>query len=383
MLKSIFRISLVLFSLTIAVGKAEAFPWVVQHGYTTCMTCHYSPSGAGALTNYGKFIGGELFGRYNDSSTALPWLRNPTVEDKFEKKFFSTNVDWIFGTQGRAVQSYFDTPTRRYGNAKLMQLDVETGFSLEEFFTVIQWGFKGAIANTAADEKPSDLQVRQYYAGMRNVNYAFRVGKFFPEFGIRHPNHNIPTRQGSFFGPNQEPLLIQYSRYLDQGDINIGYLKGEETPKLKGVSLAEKQGLVGTLTYRTGHSRSGLSMLNVAKGDDKVEATSAFTALGYAEKGYTLAEYTHISQSTGGQAPFDERNLTFLETGWEATKGLFCYLGYENTELVTAKSSSTMIPLGLRFYPYTHFELNGMLAKMYAGSADYGTAAFLMTHWYF
>jgi hypothetical protein len=34
--------------------SAEAYPWMIRHGYTSCATCHVDPSGGGMLTSYGR-----------------------------------------------------------------------------------------------------------------------------------------------------------------------------------------------------------------------------------------------------------------------------------------------------------------------------------------
>src|SRR5262249_8507542 len=33
---------------------ADAFPWMIRHGYSGCVPCHADPSGAGVLTQYGR-----------------------------------------------------------------------------------------------------------------------------------------------------------------------------------------------------------------------------------------------------------------------------------------------------------------------------------------
>jgi len=37
-----------------AASRASAYTWMIRHGYTGCTTCHTDPSGAGALTAYGR-----------------------------------------------------------------------------------------------------------------------------------------------------------------------------------------------------------------------------------------------------------------------------------------------------------------------------------------
>src|SRR5690348_11322894 len=38
-------------------GRAHAYAWMIRHGYTQCVQCHVDPSGAGALTPYGRAMG--------------------------------------------------------------------------------------------------------------------------------------------------------------------------------------------------------------------------------------------------------------------------------------------------------------------------------------
>jgi hypothetical protein len=375
MLTSIYKFIALLYVISFISIEANAFPWVVQHGYTTCMTCHYSPSGGGALTNYGKFVSGELMGRYNDSSTALPWLRNPTIEDKFEKKFFSQNIDWILGMQGRVVQTYFDTPVIRRGDPRLMQFDIETGFNLDSVFAIVQVGARGA--QVAPGQKPGDLNVRQFYVGSRDIDYAFRVGRFFPEYGIRYPNHNIPTRKGLYFNHNEEPFLIQYSRYFQSVDVNLGYLEGATK-----TILADKKGVVGSVVYRTGHTRTGISHLSAKKGTAEDTSTSIYSAIGFLEAGYVLAEYgvAKAISSSGGKS---EKEVGFFETGFEFTKGWVPYFGYQKNNAKTSKSNIEYIPVGVKIFPLTHIEFNAEAGKVFLNSSDFGTQALLMGHWFF
>lgn len=44
------------FLLLFAASPAQAFDWMVRHGYTGCTMCHADPSGAGLLTTYGRAL---------------------------------------------------------------------------------------------------------------------------------------------------------------------------------------------------------------------------------------------------------------------------------------------------------------------------------------
>ncbi|HEY3253417.1 MAG TPA: hypothetical protein VGJ91_05695, partial [Polyangiaceae bacterium] len=41
-------------------SPAHAYAWMIRHGYTQCVQCHVDPSGAGALSQYGRVISDVL-----------------------------------------------------------------------------------------------------------------------------------------------------------------------------------------------------------------------------------------------------------------------------------------------------------------------------------
>jgi hypothetical protein len=55
-----------------ASGRAEAYPWMIKHGYTNCGGCHADPSGGELLTFYGHAISSEALSTKwgGDSSSA-------------------------------------------------------------------------------------------------------------------------------------------------------------------------------------------------------------------------------------------------------------------------------------------------------------------------
>src|SRR5580692_8140694 len=48
---------LVLLVVLCSAGRAQAYPWMIRHGYAQCTQCHIDPSGAGAMTQYGRAMG--------------------------------------------------------------------------------------------------------------------------------------------------------------------------------------------------------------------------------------------------------------------------------------------------------------------------------------
>jgi hypothetical protein len=47
------------FALLLLSQRADAYPWMIKHGYTNCSGCHADPSGGELLTIYGHAISWE------------------------------------------------------------------------------------------------------------------------------------------------------------------------------------------------------------------------------------------------------------------------------------------------------------------------------------
>src|SRR5689334_12754978 len=75
--------SSILLSLLLTTD-AHAYPFMIRHGYTSCGECHVDPSGAGALTEYGR-------------GQAEVLLRSPPLSQRPEDWQPSKIKDFLFG----------------------------------------------------------------------------------------------------------------------------------------------------------------------------------------------------------------------------------------------------------------------------------------------
>ncbi len=344
---------------------ASAFPTLVNHGYTTCVTCHLSPSGGGILNSYGKFVSNELFSVWDDSSSALPWITKPEKPTGFS----------MMG-MGRVVQTYFDTPVLKRGDFRKMQADLELGYQGDRFFGAIAGGPR--LDSASPDQGNYDLFIRRFYLGSVSLNHAVRVGKFFPEFGINYYNHNIPTRKGLYFNHNEEPYLIQGSLFSSTFDLTLGLLRGASNTELSG-----QNGVNFNAIYKLGSSRSGVSFLST---ESSGYSASVHTQTGFLRYGYLLAE---VSQKVKQESDGSESRVlaSFGEIGWELSRGITPYLGWQYFDNQGSGSASSALPIGLRFYPFSHMEFIAEYARTRFSSSGVdmgsGTSAFLMSNIYF
>ena len=351
----------------LATSTGVAFPDVVRHGYSSCMTCHFNPSGGGLLNSYGKFVAGELFGTWNSSDDALPWLVKAVEDPRFSAGIFA-----------RGVQVYQETETYRRGDFKKMQLDLELGWIRGPLYGFVTTGLRGSAARS--DQKETDFFVRSAYITHANRDHAYRIGKFFPEYGIRLPNHNGPTRKGLYWDQGDEPFVAQVSLFTTTWDYNLAYVVGADN-----TSLAKKKGVTGSFIYKAGNSRSGVSLLRMEESAQKTASQSVFTQVGFLGKGYVLAELAMKENQSQGLSK-ERSQHTFLEAGWEIRKGVIPYIGYQSFALQGANQNTSTTPLGLRFYPLTHSEMvleyQPLRIQNDAGTSS-ATLAFAMFNVYF
>lgn len=69
--------------LCVVALPAQAYPWMVKHGYGSCATCHVDPSGSGQLTQYGRA----------QSDILVKWRTTPRKDDEEVPK--TANFLWF------------------------------------------------------------------------------------------------------------------------------------------------------------------------------------------------------------------------------------------------------------------------------------------------
>src|SRR5580692_2216384 len=95
-------------TLFLVAAPAQAYPWMIRHGYTGCTPCHSDPSGgAGVLTEYGRAQSDLLlrmrYGEGTESGEAdrtagflaglVPLPEQLRLEGDFREAFYSNQVE--------------------------------------------------------------------------------------------------------------------------------------------------------------------------------------------------------------------------------------------------------------------------------------------------
>jgi len=400
-----FFVKIALASVVMVSGLSYSYPTMTRKGYTTCATCHYNPSGAGALTPYGRIISTQVYGTFNDFfDTKVYGGLNKWLDKKVIKKGFTEcsqalpfliqfdcNVGetklplFVSQVMMRAVQTTFDTPQYKKNQVRRMQVDFELGIAPGDWQLIGTFGPRLDSAILGKNNY-STIDVRRFWGGYVTQELAFKVGKFFPEYGINHANHNIPTRKGLWFQHNEEPYMAQGTSFSNTWDFTLGYLKGH-----KDTALENKQGPSGTIAYKPeGNKRFGISALDVKEKSsasslpNKGSSYGVFAQIGAGDYWYLLSEWDR--KLTRKKDKVTDEILGYTESGYEIYSGVNPYFAVEYKKDNKTKNTATTPEIGLQFHPITHTEFVLQYGKTFSKIGDQTQTTkqgFVMGNFYF
>jgi hypothetical protein len=186
-------------ALLLLSSSAHAYPWMIRHGYTSCMPCHTDPSGgAGALTDYGRAQSDLLlrmrYGEVSDSgeadgTSALLWgLIAPLpgqvrLGGDFREAFYSNKAD------GVPLQDQFIT----------MRADLYGDIKMGRFRATGSLGYvpQGDLLASLTSSPNDNLISREHWVGAELDDegaWLLRAGRMALPFGIRMIEHTLWVR---------------------------------------------------------------------------------------------------------------------------------------------------------------------------------------------
>ena len=190
------------FAAALLPGRAWAFPWFIHHGYVNCAQCHIDPSGAGALTPYGRGQGEIL----------LRTLYEPMTEEPGRSKEF------LFGVLPLPVPLTLQADVRSLvipepGNVRaiLMQADLRGAVQAGAF---LAYGSLGVVSEGASAAQVTtntsgfNLVSRDYWVGVAPAEgWLVRAGRMNLPFGIRTEDHVLYARSATRTDTNDDQQL--------------------------------------------------------------------------------------------------------------------------------------------------------------------------------
>jgi len=348
-----------LLSLTIFIvtsfffESSHAFLENTTHGYSNCMTCHYSPAGGNMLNDYGRTLSTELM-----STWAVP----EGVEQSFGGLFKESKWARV-GGDFRTLQRYLDTPDLEDRSLFIMQNNVELGLRHKKLMLIGTLGSQEGPRNI--DNHREFISERHYLLVDLSETSKLRVGKFRINYGINDPNHNRFIKRNLGFGFNSERYNIEYSKFFENYEFFANYSFGR-------IDLNRTANDERSVSLRFTHYLNGKSRLtlNYLYGESPSSTRSLLGAAGVSalsEKAYIVYELDYENKNSigapvsGGFGPpssSSDRLLTHTRVGYELFKGFKTYGIYDFIHDLDDTGAFTSAPgLGFQWLPVTHFEL--------------------------
>jgi hypothetical protein len=317
--------SVVLFSSS----AAHAYPWMIRHHYAACSTCHYDPSGAGAITGYGRAIadgvirmGGEASGADLPPSAAFLFGVVPTPS-------------WLdLGGDARVMALSTKTKGVPLTSRTIwMQLDASATISAGNFVAsgVLGYAPEGALGAALTRSTDKNITSRQHWLGYQfggPGSIFLRAGRMNLPYGLRTIEHTLWVRK------------------LTRTTINDDQQYGASAYFSAGAVRGEVMGIVGNLQLRPDRYRErgysayveaelidgfalGVSSLVTHRSLDTVtlketwrQSHGAFARLRTPyEPLVMLAEWNYVFESARDE--FHRRgNVGYLQADWEPVQGI-------------------------------------------------------------
>ncbi len=200
---------------TAATPRAEAYWWMIRHGYTECGSCHVDPSGGGLLNAYGRAQGSLVMAtRWGDTD-------DEAVSHRGQFLFGAVDLpeELQLGADFRpaALVTSVDGQTR--GRGLLMQADLEVGVHASRFHAEGSLGFAtdGAFAASVVGTDSARLISRSHWLGVdigAHHEWLVRAGRFNLPFGVRMLEHTAWVRKETQVDINvaqQHGLAVSYT----------------------------------------------------------------------------------------------------------------------------------------------------------------------------
>jgi hypothetical protein len=310
-------------------GVANAYPWMIKHGESRCISCHSDPSGAGLLTNYGRNASEQLLRtNFGKPDPKLGGFLFGAV--KLPKELLLT-ADYRSGLNMMKVGSKsFEGP-----DYLLMRGDVAAALRIDWFRASASVGLSltGAPLDALYSDRPDGLALisREHWLGAAfdNDKWLVRAGRMNLPFGLRILEH--PTFVRTFTRTNIKDN--------QQHGVSLAYSDGPVRGELMAIAgnfqlkddANRERGYSGYLEYTFDkHYAVGVSSLVTHAKQDYTEffnhasmtrqSHGVFARLGLHKLVTVLAEADYIGFSPGSVA--DAPAGAPVANAWKGAAGL-------------------------------------------------------------
>ncbi len=376
---SIIRAS-AFFLVLLLNSKAFGLAELVRHGYPNCIACHVSPSGGGALTEYGRALSKDLLSTWSYEN-----------EERVGHGLLGPLPAWLqIGGDQQFIQIYKNNPLVTEAKNFWMENELEAALRVGQFYLDSNIGLQRGPATTP--HLYDVISSRHYLGYYFTDELSIRFGKFLPAFGLNFANHTILSRRPLGFDQGMERMDLEAAYFGEKYDVFLTALlgkadvEGAAIESLLDPSIDERGFSISSSRWIFEKFKVGASFLFANADAYKRYLIGVFEVLKLSEKFYLLGEIdwqSKIAKDTGIEA----RGPALVhELGYAVFKGFDIYALEQESylDLNSVDSRHDSYGVGLHFFPRPHFELQLEFRKErnLRLFSDFYDDAFVLAHYY-
>jgi hypothetical protein len=215
--------------LALCASTAFAEPKFLSKQYPRCTSCHYSPTGGGLLTTYGRSLShrelstfGEPMPAHDDTTQRDTTNPEPGEESFLFGAFGKSLGNLQMGIETRPSFLHYSVLGFTDNRNLLMNADLHAAYRHND------WTFYGQVGREYdQDEAHFKLDSSEYWVGRQPENgIGFRAGRFMPAYGIRFADHTSYNREFLELAQYDQIFGVEVSlsrgRYLTQVSVGPG-----------------------------------------------------------------------------------------------------------------------------------------------------------------
>lgn len=345
-----------LFFILVLSNTGECFPELVLHQYSSCTTCHVSPSGGGVLTSYGHSLAKELLSLKT---------KEPQNSDKAPTEEAN---EFLYNFDLRILQQYLNNEYQK--STRIIPMQIQGGAALNPE----SWAL---VANVKFSAKESEdaLNFLSNSYGLYRIgeNWNIRAGYFLPTYGINNSLHFLSTRGALGFGFDDQRPTIEFS-YLSESVSLFLSAMGTRGPSQLGSSAQSIQ-------VQWGPNEKTRFGFNYFKESNQRQLLGLWMIAPIWNSLYVIGDYSNQVQLKNQTGHFSTFKL-----GYEITQGINVYWlhdqsqEFENTSATFQQKSG----LGFQIFPKENynFEFVSLKEKNKLYLTKEGDYAFVLLHYY-